>query len=317
MPSSTFVHSALLCIAVSGFAGCASSNAPLVSSEDAQRFAAVFREGHGKPDARTLQHVYLDAGSRALQAFDRDAIGGAQRLADTVATRSAHYRTAIAACLTPEAQQSVQQEARDLVAAYRRLFPDFRAPQIHLLVGADTSSGMRLPGGSIALAVERICAQAGGRPHLRALLAHELAHVPQPELPDDDPARRDLLMWALREGAADYLGNLVRGKDPSGAGNAWAVAREDALFAQFMRDRATMRAHWRGAEPDALAIEAGSRWMWNTATPERPADLAYWIGQRIWHGYIANAADRDQALRDMLTLHDLDAILARSGYAPR
>lgn len=284
---------------------------------DAARFAAVFEAAPNGPAEHALQSGYFDPGSDALRAFDREAVGGAARLAASVAAHPDRYRTAIGTCLPDTARHVADAEARALFDAYRGLFPEIRIPPVHLLFGADTSSGMRLPGGASALALERLCAHADWRPGFRAVLAHELAHAPQPELTDDDPVCRDLLMWALREGAADYLGRLVRREDPSGADNAWAMAREAALFAEFHRDRALMHTHWQGDAPEPMAMDAGRRWLWNAGTPERPADLGYWIGQRIWHGYITRAADRDQALRAMLTLQDLDGILARSGYAPR
>lgn len=283
---------------------------------DVDRFAALVARAGPTPDAATLQRDYLAPGSAALQAFDRETIGGAARLADAIAGQPARWRDALERCGAGTARAAAQSDAQDVLQAYRHVFPDFSAPPIHLLLGADNSSGMRLPGPRIAIALERVCAGPDWRPGFRTLLAHELAHAPQPEWPDDDPQRRDLLAWALREGAADYLGALVRGDDPSGADNTWAMTREAALFEAFHHDRAIMRAHWRGAEPDAVAIEAGTRWFWNAGTPERPQDLGYWIGQRIWHGYVTRAPDRTQALRRLLTLEDPEAVLQGSGYAP-
>ena len=150
---------------------------------------------------------------------------------------------------------------------------------------------------------------------IRNLAAHETAHALQRALPNESLERRDLLMWALREGAANYLAALVTGNDRSGTDNAWALSRERQLFNEFMRDRQTMREHWRGAEPDAVAVAAGTRWMWNQRTDDgRPADLAYWIGQRIWHAYYQGHADKRAATRTMLDLPDPDKVLRESGY---
>lgn len=298
--------------------GCASTSprARAVSTEDVDRFATMLARSGPTPDAATLQRDYLDPGSAALQAFDRETIGGAARLSEVIARQPERWRGVLDRCGTDAARIAAEADAQEVLQAYTRVLPDFAAPPIHLLVGADNSSGMRLPGPRIGIALERMCASVEWRPGFRALLAHELAHAPQPEWSDDDPLRRDLLAWALREGAADYLGALVRGEDPSGAGNTWAMAREAELFAGFHRDRATMRAHWQGAEPDAEAVEAGTRWFWNAASESRPQDLGYWIGQRIWHGYLTRAPDRARALQRLLTLDDPDAVLRESGYAP-
>ncbi len=186
---------------------CAStmSRAPaLLSADDLDRFDALMARAGPTPDAATLQRDYLAPGSAALQAFDRETIGGAARLSDAIAGQPARWRDALERCGTDTARAAAQADAQDVLQAYRRVYPDFSAPPIHLLVGADHSSGMRLPGPRVAIALERVCATADWRPGFRTLLAHELAHAPQPEWPHDDPQRRDLLAWALREGAADY-----------------------------------------------------------------------------------------------------------------
>ena len=47
----------------------------------------------------------------------------------------------------------------------------------------------------------------------------------------------------------------------------------------------------------------------------RPADLGYWMGYRIARGYYRRAADKAQAIRDMLRIRDFDAFLEASGVA--
>lgn len=58
-------------------------------------------------------------------------------------------------------------------------------------------------------------------------------------------------------------------------------------------------------------------WLYDgSQSPEgRPADLGYWMGYRIARGYYRRAADKAQAIRDMLRIRDFDAFLEASGVA--
>lgn len=47
------------------------------------------------------------------------------------------------------------------------------------------------------------------------------------------------------------------------------------------------------------------------------ADLGYFVGARICEAYYEQAADKQQAIRDLMFVSDPQAILEASGYAAR
>jgi hypothetical protein len=49
---------------------------------------------------------------------------------------------------------------------------------------------------------------------------------------------------------------------------------------------------------------------------EKGNDLGYWVGYRIVKAYYRRAADKQQALREILELSDPHAFLAKSGWRP-
>ena len=49
---------------------------------------------------------------------------------------------------------------------------------------------------------------------------------------------------------------------------------------------------------------------------EQGGDLGYWVGYRIVKAYYQRAADKQQALREILELSDPKAFLAKSGWRP-
>ncbi|WP_448101062.1 gliding motility protein GldB-related protein [Luteibacter jiangsuensis] len=288
-----------------------------VETADAHRFAELFARTKGHPDAAQLQSAYLARAGMGVKVFTPDRIVDAANLARAIAKDPAKYQHAIDVCL-PAADRAGD-DVRAVYLAYRGLFPDARLPRIFAVFGAGNSAGTAVPGAQV-LGLEQACRGVTDPKafldSIRHLAAHETVHALQPELADDDPARHDLLVWALREGGADFFGALVTGGDPSGSGNAWAMPREAALFEQFLRDRDVARNHWpAGGDSDPAGAKAVTHWFWGGPGDDgRPADLGYWIGQRIVSSYYQRQPDKRAAIRTILEMRDPDAILRQSGY---
>jgi len=49
---------------------------------------------------------------------------------------------------------------------------------------------------------------------------------------------------------------------------------------------------------------------------EQGNDLGYWVGYRIAKAYYQRAADKQQAVREILEMSDPKAFLAKSGWRP-
>ena len=127
------------------------------------------------------------------------------------------------------------------------------------------------------------------------IVAHELFHTQQQYARD-----RRLLALALGEGVPDFLTELLTGRHINEHVHAWAEPRAHDLWMDFQ-----MEMH-----------EEGNRgWLYARRAPEEPNDLGYWIGYRIARAYYERASDKTQALRDLLTISDFDAVLAASGIA--
>jgi hypothetical protein len=207
----------------------------------------------------------------------------------------------------------------ELASAFETLFPQLPVPTVAVVFGAGHSAGTAIDG-RVLIGIERACdgVADGGDflQRLKPLIAHEWIHTLQPALTDDD--RRDLLVWALREGMANVLAAHVIRAEDAGIDPPWAPPREGALWAQFKADRATLLAHWpSGGHPDAIGEAAGTRWFWNAAAADgRPADLGYWIGQRIVAAWYSRQPDASDAARELVATRDYDRIVRESGYAP-
>jgi uncharacterized protein YjaZ len=86
--------------------------------------------------------------------------------------------------------------------------------------------------------------------------------------------------------------------------HAWANARERQLWDEFQKDMTV----------------AGSigRWLYGSSGKDgRPVDLGYWMGYKISEAFHKNAADKKQAVRDILIVKDCEAFLKASRYAEK
>lgn len=135
--------------------------------------------------------------------------------------------------------------------------------------------------------------------NLPVIVAHEWVHFQQRMEIGGQPT---LLQLAIGEGVADFIAELGAGRHVNGHVHDWAEPRAGELWAEFrQRMHGTDYAGW---------LYDGSQ------SPEgRPADLGYWMGYRIARGYYWRAADKAQAIRDMLRIRDFDAFLEASGVA--
>jgi threonine dehydrogenase-like Zn-dependent dehydrogenase len=281
-----------------------------INTQDAERFARLFTATQGHPTAEQIQKDYLDPGSYGVTVFTPGRITDARHLAEAVARNGPHYDHAIHACL-PQLK-AAETDLHSIYLALHGLLPDRPLPQIYVVFGAGNSGGTAGPGAQV-LGLEVLCAHGDTPEALRAtfrqLFAHETVHTFQHEaaLAGNSP----LLAAVLTEGGADFIAELVTGQPADASRAQWAAPREKELWAQFQQDMMTA-----SQGPAAAAQEATQHWVGNYhhAPAGWPYEMGYWMGLRIWQAYYARAADKHQAIEDMLTWNDPQAVLKASGY---
>jgi hypothetical protein len=163
-----------------------------------------------------------------------------------------------------------------------------------LLIGADqTANGPGVNTSELSLLQRNRCAQVADMP---GLLVHELVHNNQ------GPQNGTLLSYALNEGMADFVAELVTGTlGNNGRLHPYGNAHERELWAAFKQEmNGTNSSNW---------IANGEQ-----ETPEKPCDLGYYVGYRIVQAYYQQAADKKAALAHILTLRDPQTFLTESGY---
>lgn len=293
-----------------------------VQSDDAERFARLFKAGSLTPEA--LQAGYLDGAGRGVVVFTPHRIQNARNLARAVAENKADYAHAINTCLP--LVRGLDAELRAIYLAYRGLLPARPLPQVHVVFGAGNSGGTAAPDAQV-LGLEVMC-RAGTTPEafrqaMRRIFAHETVHAWQNEPPRGE--KDGLLRAAISEGVPDLLASLVTGLSPDEARDRFASAREADICARFLADRDLIIAADSATEPERkrTARLAFGRWFANAGmkvadVPEGwPGELGYWVGMRIAAGYYERATDKRAALDALIEARDPQAILRESGYLTR
>jgi hypothetical protein len=262
-------------------------SARLITS-DVDRFWAVFDQAPADSLEARLLRDYIDKGTPGLQDFIPGRILSAADLAMQVRSYRDRYERARAATLrVREAEPAI----RAVYRALKNVYEDAIFPDVYFIIGRFNSGGTASSNG-LLLGAEMIRDPSG----LPALVAHELIHFQHPA-----SGARTLLAQSFREGAANFLGEMISGAPNTGPAHTYGMAHERALWVEF-------KGRMHGT--------SYTGWLYGKPPGERPADLGYFIGYRIAQSYYKNATDKRTAVRDIMRATDLAAILARSGYDP-
>ncbi|HUP89975.1 MAG TPA: DUF5700 domain-containing putative Zn-dependent protease [Longimicrobiales bacterium] len=190
------------------------------------------------------------------------------------------------------------------------LYPEATFPDVYFVIGTLTSGGTASSNGML-IGTEMYSATKstpkdelpsgiarimGTSEQLPNTVVHELVHYLQ------RGGNATLLSGAIREGTAVYLAEIAMPMTTQPYFMTWGAAHENEVRERFLKEQDS--SDW-------------SQWIGNngSASEEWPADLGYFIGYRIAENYVNRAADRKQAIRDLLLLQDPKVVLQRSGYA--
>jgi hypothetical protein len=273
---------------------------PGIRTEDVALFYRVYDAAGGRPGAEQLQRDYIEAGTDGLRPFAQVRQTTGARIAEAIANEPETYeRARSCAAALPHVRRRVQIAMRNLA----ELHPGARFPTVTLAIGRGRPIGVGSPVTGVQIGVEALCKadflHANLEDRLVYVIAHEYVHVQQsPTLAERE--NLTVLESSLLEGAAEFICELMAGDVAYAHLRAQTVGREaDIEAASF-------------AEMDAADHR---NWLYNTGRHPTP-DLGYWVGYRIVRAYYDNAADKRQAIRDILEMTDAHAFLAASGWRP-
>lgn len=268
----------------------------VIHTEDVSRFWEIFDQSLSL-NAKILETEYLQKGSIGLKAFIPNRIESGKNLRKVVNQNRDYYKS------IRESSLSVISKKELILAQFKKfqqLYPGAVFPDVYFVIGAKNSGGTAFKDGLIIGAemfgeIENKITPKVDIELIDDVVIHELVHFQQNYVLD-----RSLLAQSIREGAADFLCELVTGIHSNQKIYEYGNTHEAELWKEF-KER-MFENNWSG-------------WLYYQRDKSRPKDLGYWMGYKITKAYYDKAENKSKAIVDMLSIQDFKNFLTDSGYA--
>lgn len=280
-----------------------------VLTSDIDNFWKVF-DKIGKPGSdKLLMNDYIMKGSQGLRTFFEVRMGlRVTNIIETVSKRRKYFES-----IRPVTMQLHTFKPRMIEAAkkLKELYPGAIFPPTTFTIGTFGAFGTADGGSGQLIGAEFLCdtnsvakdelndwekTVISDTSRILGILIHELIHIEQ-----QTASPNTLLGKAINEGAADFVTQLVLGYNLNSRIHEYGNANEKELWNKF-------REQMEGDDT--------SEWLYNgiNAKDKRPGDLGYYMGYKICEAYYNKAADKKQAVKDILTIQDFKKFLEQSAY---
>ena len=231
---------------------------------------------------------YIEIGSAGVKGFIPHRIESAEKLYATVKIRRAEYEKVRDNTLRVKEKEK---QSRSAFYALKYWYPEAKYPPVYFVIGVFNSGGTFNEDG-IFIGAEK----QNDIDNIPYIVAHELIHFQQKNW-SENPT---LLQQSIVEGSADFLGELISGRNTTQAAHTYAKLHEERLIKEFLNRMDSTRY---------------VDWLYGvTGKDDRPNDLGYWMGYKITEAYFHKAKDKHQAIREILDIRDYKEFLRKSGY---
>lgn len=251
---------------------------------------------------------YFNKATPGLQDYYRTKIGSIDAFVRNQDKKPAFYKAIRSNTLAIDV---MKKEIAVNLVKLKNLYDDAVFPNIYFMIGRWNSAGTASDNGML-LGIDQIVNTPDIPQHelnlweknnfqlaerLPVIVTHELIHSQQTKMKEDTT----LICYAVMEGMADFMCELITGKNPSQRQYDFARTRKKQVWEDFKKEMFLNRAYnW---------IANGSQ-----ETAEKPSDLGYYVGYEICKSYYDNATNKKQAIKDFFTITDYKAFLEKSGY---
>lgn len=271
---------------------------------DAERFAQLFIDV-SELDEKSIKSQYIDLGTKGLEIFTPYRIENEQNLIHSIRSQPKAYEKAINLCLP--AAREISNEVEKVINDVNSFLRQNDSAPVYILFGVNNSGGTATHEG-LVLGLEVLCQFANNKEQAKEVIlsyvAHELVHVYQERVSENQSQEDTLLYQSIVEGLADFVANRVLGRVNSSEidRHNYGLKNEEVLWSEFKKVM-------RGTEYQP--------WMYGESGQDRPRDLGYWLGKRIVEAYYKKATNKAEAIKQLLFLNNPSKILEISGYDPK
>jgi len=265
-------------------------------TEDIDNFWKVYDNSYPKHPAQMLKREYLDKGSAGLKGFFRYRIENGRKLSKTIRQNRKYYEG------IRQASLSIGSERDHIYTSFLKLkevYPSAVFPNVYFVIGRNNSGGTSFKNGLIIGAEKFGNPTANFKPgvdiqYLDEIVVHELIHFQQ-----NYPLDQSLLAQCIKEGAADFLCELLTGTLLNGEMYRYGEENKSILWKEFLERND--QTSWKN-------------WLYYQKDKSRPSDLGYWVGYKICKSYYDKMEDKNRAIHDILNITDFNDFLNKSGY---
>ncbi len=242
-----------------------------------------------------IQKLYLDKATSGLKDFIIVREHSAKRHLDNILNFPKFWVS-----LRPHTTEikSYTKDIENLMLRYKILYPAFKQPDVFFTIGClnsggTTTSNKILIGSEIAASDSTVDASEVGswlrgvfryNTSVVSMLAHEMTHTQQ-----KGKRNSNLLGSCIKEGACDFIAELLLDKQLQSPYMTYGKANEKSLWELFKKDK-------YGQET--------KDWLYNGGqTQKGKADLGYFIGYVICKSYYNNSKNKTTALKKIIELN--------------
>jgi len=249
----------------------------------------------------SFQKLYLDRATNGLLDFIQMREFTAEKFVNAVSKNSGFYQS-----IRPNTFQAKKAEPviEEVFTRFKELYSNFRPFKVCFAIGIKNTGGT-VSNQFVLIGTELTTSLSGNSTptddeiiqNIKSIVAHECVHTQQKLHPDSTAIKCELLYKALREGAGDFIGELVS-QNPKK--NEYGDKNENRLWNEFKNE---------------LCNQYIGNWLYNGSTVKnKPRDLGYYIGYKIIESYYKNTRDKKQAIVDIIEMDDAIRFLELSRY---
>ena len=249
----------------------------------------------------SFQNLYLDRATNGLLDFIQMREFTAEKFVNAVSKNSEFYQS-----IRPNTFQAKKAEPiiEEVFTRFKELYSNFRPFKVCFAIGIKNTGGT-VSNQFVLIGTELTTSLSGNSTltddeiiqNIKSIVAHECVHTQQKLHPDSTAIKCELLYKALREGAGDFIGELVS-QNPKK--NEYGDKNENRLWNEFKNE---------------LCNQDIGNWLYNGSTVKnKPRDLGYYIGYKIIESYYKNTRDKKEAIVDIIEMDDAIRFLELSRY---
>ena len=300
--TSTFLY--LLLASFSGIGQNTNPSQIEIHTNDIVNFFDAFDKASPNFEPEYFEDLYIKKGSSGLKNFMSGRIKNAKNMAKIVSYYPEYY-----ASIRKSTEQipAMEEDIKKSFSKLKDMYPASIFPPVYFVIGTLNSGGTSSDDGLIIGAemygltdpsiirnmnawLQTVLKPVDQIPHI---VAHELIHYQQ-----HYKGKNTLLKASIKEGSADFIGELISGKHINQNVHDYANPKEKELwneFSEIMNDK-----NLKG-------------WLYSSSE-DRPNDLGYWMGYKITKAYYDNMEDKKKAIFDILNISNFNAFLEQSKY---